>query len=212
MFSTAVSKECELARFGKLEFDDEDSLESTPSGVVSEKNETHWLRLADANRRTGSHENALRFYSRALEIDRSLIVAWVGHVQMLVMLGEYPQASTWSKKALELYPNNTELLAGQAQAECRLGDFKQANALIDGAMKVRGDSAYNWQVRGELMLALKQKTDRHCFDKAQISSSDSLVPLETAQIYIYTNSSQKASSGQHKPLKNNRILTLRGSY
>ena len=56
----------------------------------------------------------LRFYSRALEEDKTLIVGWVGQVQMLVQLGELKEAETWARKALELYPNNPELLAGRA--------------------------------------------------------------------------------------------------
>ncbi|MFN2167503.1 MAG: hypothetical protein ACK2U9_14715, partial [Anaerolineae bacterium] len=73
-----------------------------------------------------------------------------------------------------------------------MGDFKRSNALIDGALRLRGESAYQWQVRGELMVALKQKTDRHCFDKAQIACSDYLVPLETALIYVHYREYAKA--------------------
>jgi tetratricopeptide (TPR) repeat protein len=186
-----------VSRFQKLEFNDEDplgeseGLKAAPS-KESEANETQWFQMAQTHRRNGNFENALRFYSRALELDRQLISAWVGQVQMLNLLGEYPQASTWAKKAIEMFPNHGDLLAAQAQAECRQGDLKQSNALVDGAMKVRGETAYQWQVRGELMLALKQRTDRHCFDKAQVCSSDALVPLETGLIYAHYRDYAKA--------------------
>ena len=135
-----------MARFDKLEFDDaEDTAtgHSTPELANVEKDERYWLEMAETQRRIGNHENALRFYSRSLEFDKSLIIAWVGQVQMLILLGEYPQACTWSKKALELFPNNPDLLAAQSQAECRVGDFKKSNALIDGALQQRGESAYS---------------------------------------------------------------------
>ncbi len=181
--------EAKLAvRFDKLEFD---RPPQEPSGKEPEarvdKDEKYWARLADENRRTGSYESALRFYSRALENDKTLVAAWVGQVQMLVQLREYPQASLWSQKALELFPSHGDLMAGQAQAECRLGNVKKAHALSDGALRQRGESAYRWQVRGELMVAGKQRTDRHCFDKAQLADSDWLVPLESAIIYCYYN-------------------------
>ena len=48
-----------------------------------------------------------------------LVAGWVGQVQMLVQLQEYPEADLWSRKGLELFPNNGELLAGRAQAFCR---------------------------------------------------------------------------------------------
>lgn len=173
-------------RFDKLEFErPPDRPAKGEAEPRVEKDEKYWSGLADENRRTGNYETALRFYSRALEIDKMLVPAWVGQVQMLVQLGEYPQASLWCQKALELFPAHGDLIAGQAQAECRMGNMKKAYTLSDGALRQRGESAYRWQVRGELVAAGKQRTDRHCFDKAQVADRDWLVPLETALIYCY---------------------------
>jgi tetratricopeptide (TPR) repeat protein len=157
-----------------------------------EHDERHWLRLADENRRQGLHENALRLYSRALELDKSLVAGWVGQVQMLVALGEYPEADLWSRKALEVFRNNGDLLAARAQALCRHGDLKQAVALCDGALAQSGQSAYRWMVRGELMVAGKESVDRHCFDKAVQIDSDWLVVLEIAHVYLHYRSPSKA--------------------
>jgi tetratricopeptide (TPR) repeat protein len=180
-------------RFDKLEFPDEEphAPAAKPEAGLA-PDDQHWLKQADDHRRGGNYENALRFYSRALEIEKSIVVAWVGQVQMLVHLGEYPQADLWGRKALELFPNQPDLLSGRAQALCRLGDRKQAHALSDGAMQQRGDSAYGWLVRGELMLSAKQETDRHCFDRAQLASHDWLVPLEAALICLHYCSPSKA--------------------
>ena len=173
-------------RFDKLEFD---RPPDRPAGkeveLREDKDQKYWYRSADQNRRTGNYETALRFYSRALEIDKTMVPAWIGQVQMLVQLSEYPQASLWSQKALELFPSHGDLMASQAHAECRMGNMKNAFALSDGALRQRGESAYRWQVRGELMVAGRQRTDRHCFDKAQVADGDWLVPLETAVIYCY---------------------------
>jgi tetratricopeptide (TPR) repeat protein len=183
-----------VPRFDKLEFDDFDELparveESEPRLV---KDDVYWAGLADTNRRNGHYENSLRFYSRALEENKSLVESWVGQVQMLVLLGEYPQASMWAKKALELFPSHGDLLAGRAQAESRQGNHRDAVALSDSALNQRGETAYQWQVRGELMLVMKQKTDRHCFDKAQVLSRDHLVPLESGLIYMHHRAYVKA--------------------
>jgi len=190
-------------RFDKLEFE---SPENRPTQAEPElrveRDEKHWMGLADTNRRGGNYETALRFYSRALEVNKALVPAWVGQVQMLIQLAEYPQASLWSQKALELFPSNGDLMAGQAQAECRMGNLKQAYALSDGALRQRGESAYRWQVRGELMVAGKQRTDRHCFDKAQLAESDWLVPLESALIClfykVYSQAQQRAQAAAEK--------------
>lgn len=183
-------------RFDKLEFDSQPELPGADAAEPRvEKDHRYWAQAAIDQRRAGNYENALRFYSRSLEHDKSLVLAWVGQVQMLVQLCEYPQATLWSRKALEIFPNNPELLAGQAQAECRLGNLRPALALSDGALQQRGESAYRWQVRGELMLAGRERTERHCFDKAQVADRDWLVPLESALIYMHYGSS---ASAQHR--------------
>jgi Tfp pilus assembly protein PilF len=52
------------------------------------------------------------------------------------------------------------------------------------------------------MIALKQRTDRHCFDKAQVTSKDSLIPLESALIYLhyqeYAKGAQRAAAAVEK--------------
>src|SRR5689334_12227259 len=131
-----------MSRFGRLEFEGPRSRHEAEQAaaeqhhaqharsehaqhqhVEPDRDERHWLRLADADRRNGLFEGALRYYSRALELDKSLVTGWVGQVQMLVALGEYPEAELWSRKALELFKNNAELLAARAQALCRTGDL-----------------------------------------------------------------------------------------
>lgn len=175
-----------MPRFDRLEF------EHTPEGagalrsrVETDHDEHYWLRLADENRRQGLHENALRYYSRALEQDKSLVIGWLGQVQMLIALGEYPEAELWSRKALELFRNHGDLLAGRAQALCRNGAVQPAHPLCDAALSQAGQSAYRWLVRGELMVAGRQDIDRHCFDKAMQLDPDWLVPLEIALTYLH---------------------------
>lgn len=174
-----------MARFGKLEYDNERSgprsgrPEGTQGATVSPADQ------ALEERRCGHYENALRLYSRALEDDRSQVGCWVGQVQMLVQLGESVEAEIWCRKALELFPGNGDLLAGRAQAMGRVGDVVAALVLSDGSLKAAGQSAYRWQVRGELMVMSKQETDRHCFDKAKQVDPDWMVSLESARSYLH---------------------------
>jgi tetratricopeptide (TPR) repeat protein len=134
----------------------------------------------------------LQYYSRGLELDRALVAGWVGQVQMLVQLKEFPEADLWSRKALELFPNNGELMAGRAQAFCRMGDMKQAHVVCDGSLQQAGQSAYRWLVRGEIMIAARQAMDRYCLDKAQELDADWLVPLEAARIELYYHRPSRA--------------------
>ncbi len=185
-----------MARFDHLEFGGPtpDDPESHEPKLRRSHDERHWLKEADSNRRKGQYENALRFYSRALEENKALVTGWTGQVQMLIMLVEVPEADLWACKALDIFPGNGELLAARAQAVCRLGDKRQALALSDASMSAQGSSAYRWQVRAEMMLATKQSVDAHCFDKAQQLDADWLVPLESALIYLDYDMASRAQA------------------
>jgi tetratricopeptide (TPR) repeat protein len=175
-----------MARFDKLEFD-EGGQQGQPAerSAPARREDTDWMQRADQHRRTGLYENALKFYSRALELDKTLIGGWLGQVQMLVQLAEYPEAELWARKALELFPQHGDLMAARGQALCRLGDVKPAHAMCDGSLRQSGQSAFRWMVRGELMVAAKETTDQHCFDKAQQLDADWLVSAEIALIYLF---------------------------
>jgi tetratricopeptide (TPR) repeat protein len=175
-----------MARFDKLEFDDGRQHGEGPGDITeTSRAEIDWMQRADQHRRSGLYENALKFYSRALETDRTIVGGWLGQVQMLVQLAEYPEAELWARKALELFPGHGDLLAARGQALCRLRNIKAAHEMCDGALRQSGQSAYRWMVRGELMLAARQPTDQHCFDKAQQLETDWLVPTEIALIYLF---------------------------
>jgi Flp pilus assembly protein TadD len=189
-----------MSRFDRLEFGDQQPLlgagtsqqQHSHLGLAPDHDERHWLRMATDERRRGLHESALRYYSRALELDKSLVAGWAGQVQMLIALGEYPEAELWSRKALELFKNNAELLAGRAQALCRAGDLAAAQASCDAAIGQQGMFASPWVARGELMLARKDNLDEYCFDKAAQLDPDWLVPLEIGAIYLHYGREAKA--------------------
>ncbi|MGE3317622.1 MAG: tetratricopeptide repeat protein [Planctomycetaceae bacterium] len=151
-----------------------------------------WDQEADRARRSGRYENALRYYSRSLECDRSLVSGWLGQVQMLVLLGECPEAVIWSRKAVELFPGSGDLIASGAQALCREKQHRIAQEMSDASLAAEGETAFRWMVRGELQLATNQRTAHHCFQTAQSLDSDWLVALETALVYREYGSASRA--------------------
>jgi len=98
----------------------------------------------------------------------------------------------WARKALELFRSHAELSAARAQAMCRRGDIKSAQAACDAALAQPGLSAYPWVVRGEVMLARKESTEQHCFDKAAQFDNDWLVLIEIALVYQHYRRHAKA--------------------
>jgi tetratricopeptide (TPR) repeat protein len=116
----------------------------------------------------------------------------VGQVQMLVLLAEYTEAELWARKALELFRNNPDLLAGRSQALTRLARLNDALAISDASISQEGNSAYRWMARGDLMLARKDAVEAHCFEKAVLADNSSVVMLEIARIYHYHRKHAKA--------------------
>jgi tetratricopeptide (TPR) repeat protein len=183
-----------VPRFDCLEFEQppDEGASALPTGDEAERDEQQWLKKADDHRRRGLYENALRYYSRALELDKTLVNGWLGQVQMLIQLGEETEAELWARKSLELFKGHGDLLAGRAQALARMGDRSQAMELSDAALKQEGNSAYRWMVRGELLVAGRDAVDSHCFDKAVQADRDWLVPVEIALIYLTHKQPSKA--------------------
>lgn len=179
-----------MSRFHRLEFDVPGAKRpaETPEALL----QPDALHDADTHRRAGRFEDALRCYSRALEFDRSLVVAWLGQCQMLIQLGEYPEAELWSRKALEIFREYGDLMASRAQALCRMGVWHEAQPLSDASLAAREETAYRWMVRGEIMLRRNESTDVACFDKAQGVEADWLVPLEVARVYVHYRQFAKA--------------------
>jgi tetratricopeptide (TPR) repeat protein len=183
-----------MGRFKNLEFDQPESAESLGSVKKTDtaRDEQFYLREADAARRHGFYENALRYYSRSLEFNKSLVEAWVGQVRMLIELEEYPEAIVWSSKALELFRENPDLVAGKAHALARKGDTTGAIPLSDAAIQKPGQSAYRWLVRGELMVATRQRTDQYLFDKAALADPDWIVLLDIGRTYMHYDEPARA--------------------
>lgn len=153
---------------------------------------SHWLGRADQSRRAGEFEDALRYYSRAVELDRQCVAGWVGQVRMLVALEEYAEAELWARKALELFRNHADLHSARAHALCRSGDLKNAQVACDAAIGQQGQSPYPWMARGDLMLARKDPIADHCFDKAIQLDPDWIIAIEIAAIYLYYRRPAKA--------------------
>lgn len=176
-------------RFAKLEVREQARLEAVePESLLGTPVRTpqYDLTLAAEAWRSGRFETALQMYTRALGGDRALIAAWVGQVQMLVELAEYPEARLWADKALELFKNNGDLLAAMAQACLRQGDLKAAVTSSDLSLQSQGSSALRWRVRAEVMLRSAARRARDCFEKSLAEpGADWFERVLVARVYLH---------------------------
>jgi len=156
-------------RFSKVE------LETVPRAAPAQEQDA-WpnldehgcVRMGDDEFQQGLYDSALTSYSRALRFNRNLPSAWVGQIRCLICLGEYPEAVTWSDRALERFKNNGDLLACKGLSLVLRGDVMEGMEYMDGALEQRSATAWVWLARGEALLAARQPEPNvnRCFLKA----------------------------------------------
>lgn len=152
-----------MSRFGNLEFNEE-SHQAAERPLV--KDGAFYLDQAQRFLQRGKFEQALRSYAKVLEFDPKSADAWLGQIRMLVELSEFSEAKLWADRALEIYPDNGELLAAKAVALARSGDLEGAISLSDASVETSGNTPYIWLARGDVLLARKERRAEYCFDKA----------------------------------------------
>ncbi|HAB18733.1 MAG TPA: tetratricopeptide repeat protein [Verrucomicrobiota bacterium] len=154
-----------MSRFGNLEFEADASRSHGETRVEHDAN--YWGLEAERAFNRAEFETALRFFARVLEFNPDQVSAWTGQVRALIELGEFREAKVWADKALERFPTAPELLAAKGVALGRLGDVDSALAFSDASLEERGDTAYIWLARGDVLLARKEKLADHCFERAR---------------------------------------------
>ena len=161
-----------MSRFINLEFagDSHEQDKFLSSNPFVPRDE-HWcLNEAAMAFSDAKFEVALRFYGKTLEYNPGNVEAWTGQVRMLIELGEFSEAGLWADKALERFPQEPELLAAKAVASARSGDLDAALAFSDAAIAEKGETAYLWLARGDVLLARHEKRADYCFEKALLLS------------------------------------------
>ena len=191
-----------MSRFNNLEFGDH--LEEQSSGGPESKDAQFYLAEADKAFMGAHFEEALRSYAKVLEFDPHCARAWSGQVRMLIELDEVHEAKVWADKALELFPNDAELLAAKAVALARSGDLQAALTFSDAAVETQGNTPYVWLSRGDVLLAREEKRAEYCFEKALVlGAQDWFIQWLVSRIYFYYKKFSRALRLAQKALELN---------
>lgn len=89
----------------------------------------------------GQMEPALNDYRRACELDPSLVVAQRGCGRVCHMLGQLDEASQHLNRAIDLAPNDASALSSRADLFTDVGNYSDAAADYDHALKLDNKSA-----------------------------------------------------------------------
>jgi tetratricopeptide (TPR) repeat protein len=169
-----------MKRFDHLEFGDarqpaqDGTTPRIPDATI--RNETYFYKAAVTYWLAGDFEVALRNYSRALEVNSAFFDGWLGQVQMLTELGEYPEALLWADKALKLFPENAELLSAKAVACAYDGKFEKAMAYSDQSISKENISSRVWLARARVLMSKKSQIAQTCISNA-IGVAGELAPI-----------------------------------
>lgn len=176
-----------MGRFSNLEFEGREERREERRAEESPRDEKYYLAMAHDSFRDGKFEDALRYYSRSLEFDAKLADAWLGQVQALIELEEANEARVWADKGLEQFRDHAELLAAKGVACGRLGDLDKAAALSDASLEQKGESAYRWRARGDVLMARRDRNEEFCFSKALTAAGpkDAWEPLAIGRVYLH---------------------------
>ncbi|OHB56747.1 MAG: hypothetical protein A2Y07_11790 [Planctomycetes bacterium GWF2_50_10] len=167
-----------MTRFGQLEFEDDGK--STPkatnnAGGFDKTSQPQGEPPRDAafcyaNAMKfwlgGDFEQALRNFSRAVEYDTTFLGGWLGQVEMLIELGEFPEATLWTDKALKFFPDNPELLAAKGVAAACDARMEQAFAFSDRAIERENAGWRVWLGRAQVLVRKKSNIAQTCISNA----------------------------------------------
>lgn len=202
-----------MGRFSNLDFDPDSKRPqlSEADDPWPTMDEVGCLRAGDEAFDRGLYEAALTAYSRALRFNQALPAAWLGQARCLLCLGEYPEAVTWSIRALEKFFNSPDLLAARGLALVLGGQPVQGMEFLDGAVAMRSPSAWVWLARGEGLLGahISEANAPRCFLKAvELSPQDWRMEMRVGMAYNgahrYTSARAPLLSAQHRFEKDRR--------
>jgi tetratricopeptide (TPR) repeat protein len=153
---------------------------------------------------TGQHREALRHFSRALQLDNAQVYPWIGQVSALLELRQYREAEIWSQRALEQFPEEPSLLSQRARVLAATGNLKRAIGVSDYAMS-RGATPWAWLARGEVLLHARDGNALHCFEKAieLAGPQDWRVPMLAGLCYLRVRQWSTADDFLQRALENN---------
>jgi tetratricopeptide (TPR) repeat protein len=168
-----------MSRFKQLEFDESfDKGKASRADGAGEptRDERYFHDLAVTFWLGGDFELALRNYSRSLEVKSSFLEGWAGQVRMLIELGEYSEARMWADKAMLLFPEHPDLLAGKAVAAARDAMWDEAMACSDLAIGKPNAGPRVWLSRGEALMLRRNAVAETCISNA-LSLAGKLKPV-----------------------------------
>lgn len=197
-----------MSRFSNLEFPSGPEKSSSSARAASVGEDLHLLEARRAVER-GDLEPALRRFARVLEENPRNRDAWIGQVLMMILMEEFGEAAAWSDRALELFPQDAEVVAMKARALVRSGSAEEALALSDASFGAEPRTAAVWLARGEVLLERGDRQGDECLAAAErIEAEDWMVAWQIARIRMRHGLFARAMKGLQRVMQRDAGLAV----
>jgi serine/threonine protein kinase len=115
----------------------------------------------------GRHEEALRCFEKALELDPRLAAGWTNKGNSLHSLGRFEEAVRCLDQALELAPRDAGVWSNKGGSLISLGRFEEAIRCFDQALALDPRDTAAWMNKGGSLHRLHRYEDAlRCYDQA----------------------------------------------
>ncbi|HOR27099.1 MAG TPA: tetratricopeptide repeat protein [Candidatus Sumerlaeota bacterium] len=125
------------------------------------------------------YRSALRWFSRALDLDSRRPEPWIDVALTHLLLGDHKQAQTWIGRGLIAFPEEPGLMALRAVCHARRGLLRQAMNHSDAVLERSPNLALAHVARGEVLMLADNPNQDYCFEQAlkTAGGSDWMTPL-----------------------------------
>ena len=157
----------ELINIGKIHFRE---IPEMPKENASKSTRNQAMRMYDIGaslKRLGKHEEAIRYFEKALEIDPKCEMAWSGKGASLDSLGMISDALTCYDKALEIDPRLIYVWNNKGVSLARLSKWDQALKCYEKALEIDPKFFVAWANKADVLERLGRADEAiMCYDRA----------------------------------------------
>ncbi|MDX2161802.1 MAG: tetratricopeptide repeat protein [bacterium] len=126
-----------------------------------------WAKHGQILRRVGRIQEALRSYTRSVELDPLHAWAWNGRGLVLAALNQHEEALQCFRKAAAIDPNDTWYWYNQGDELIALNRFGQAVEVLERALKLNPTHTESWAKLGQAFRRLNRQADAlNAYDQA----------------------------------------------
>ncbi len=143
--------------------------QALPSPTTEHLKASEWNNRGVSMRVLGRVEEAMRCYTRALELDPDLAQAWANKATALEDLSRFDEALDCYGKALGIDPTNPKSWSSKAYCLLLLGRWEEALECCNHALELDPKNMGVWLNKGNILISTNRSSEaldclRHCLE------------------------------------------------